>query len=61
VREDRKKVGRLLKSIRREKFKTQIECAHALGLTSSAMIGAIENGSWYNQKVIFKLINYLKA
>ena len=59
-RGDRKEVGKLLKKLRREKFKTQAECAHALNLTGPSMIGALENGSWFNQAMVNQLINYLK-
>jgi DNA-binding XRE family transcriptional regulator len=54
-------VGKLLKKLRKERFKTQSECAHALGLTGPSMIGALESGTWYNQAVVSKLINYLKG
>jgi len=60
-RGDRKEVGKLLKKLRREKFKTQAQCAHALGLTGPAMIGTLESGAWYNQRVIEALITYLKG
>ena len=57
----RKEVGKLLKKLRREKFKTQAQCAHTLGLSGPAMVGALESGAWYNQAVVSKLINYLKG
>jgi len=57
----RKEVGKLLKKLRKERFKTQSECAHALGLTGPSMIGALESGTWYNQAVVSKLINYLRG
>jgi DNA-binding XRE family transcriptional regulator len=59
-RGSRKEVGKLLKKLRREKFKTQAECAHALGLTGPAMIATLESGSWYNQEVVERLIHYLR-
>ncbi len=60
TRKDRIAIGILLKKFRREKFKTQIECAHAVGLHSAAAIANLERGTWFNEKVIAKVLDYLK-
>lgn len=58
-REFRKKVGLMLRKIRREADKTQLEVALAVGLRSPAAICQLESGKWYNSQIVEKIVRFL--
>ena len=55
----RRKLGAHIRQVRRQKDKTQLDVALAVGIKSPAAICALETGKWYNKEVIGQVVRFL--
>lgn len=53
------RLGGHIKQVRRQKNKTQLDVALAVGLKSPAAICALETGKWYNKEVVGQVVRFL--
>ena len=59
TKEQRAKVGQVLRQLRRQKDLTQTDVANAVGVSSPAAICLMEKGKWYNEEVVGKVVQFL--